>query len=160
VEVGVVIGENHAIFSVGDSTIYLRLLEGPFPNYRQVIPKDNDKNLVINRESLAGATKRMSIMASSLTHQIKFSVSGDQLALSVITPDVGEAQEMLGASYSGDALEIGYNANYILEALRHMEGEDVEFKFKEAVTAGLVTEAEPVEGEDYMCLVMPLRLSE
>jgi len=159
-EVRVSMAENHITFDLGDSVIYSRLLEGPFPDYNQVIPKKNTKKLVVSRAELTDACRRVSILSSVITHQIKLVIEDDRLTLSVNTPDVGEAVEEVTCSFSSGKIEIGYNARYLLDILRTMESDDVAFMLDRSDNAGVVL-PEPDGGElKHQCLLMPLRLSD
>ena len=157
--VSVSVHENHVAFFIGSTTINSRLLEGPFPNYRQVIPKDNDKELVVDREALMGAVRRVAVLADTLTHQVRMTLAKTKVELVVSTPDVGEAREELPASFNSDTMEVGYNANYLLEVLKHFDSSEVRFLLGTAVGAAVVKAAEETEGESYQCLIMPLRLT-
>jgi DNA polymerase-3 subunit beta len=150
--------ENHLGFRSEGVQVYTRLIEGPYPNYEQVIPKDNDKNLVVDKAAFNAAVRRMAIVASDQTHRIRMSLGGPMAKFSVQTPDLGEATEELPVEYVGDPLEIGFNAQYLLELLRYMPTEEVKMTFKAPERAATI---EPVGNEDtpdYLCLVMPLRL--
>ncbi|AHG88609.1 DNA polymerase III, beta subunit [Gemmatirosa kalamazoonensis] len=151
-------GDNHLGFRSPLTSVFTRLIEGPYPPYEQVIPKDNDKVAVADKGSLTSALKRMSVIASDQTHRIRLSFNAGMLKFSVQTPDLGEAQDELPIRYDGDPLDIGFNAAYLLEILRYMPSEEVKLTFKAPERAATV---EP-EGWDnpakYLCLVMPLRL--
>ena len=150
--------ENHLGFRGDGVQIFTRLIEGPYPNYEQVIPKDNDKMMVVDKAALTAAVRRMAIVASDQTHRIRMSLGGPMLKFSVETPDLGDAAEELPVEYEGDPLEIGFNAQYLLELLRQMPTNEVRMTFRAPERAATV---EPVGNEDtpdYMCLVMPLRL--
>jgi DNA polymerase III subunit beta len=152
--------ENHLGFRAGGKEVYTRLIEGPYPNYDQVIPKDNDKTAVLEKTALIQALRRMAVVASDQTHRVRMSFAGPQLRFSVETPDLGEAQEELEVQYDGEPLEIGFNAGYLLEVLRYMPTDEVRMTFKASERAATV---EPVGNDgapDYLCLVMPLRLLE
>lgn len=151
--------ENHVAFFVGNTTINSRLLEGPFPNYRQVIPSDNDKELRIGREELIGGVRRVAVLADALTHQVRLTIAKSKVQLVVSTPDVGEAKEEVASKYSAEKMEVGYNANYLLDVLRHIDGSEVKFMLSGPVGAAVVSAVEAPDGEDYMCLLMPLRLT-
>jgi len=161
------ISKNHARFVLGDTTLTTKLIEGPFPNYEQVLPKQNNKLLRVKREDLAQALERVSVFSDSLTRQVKLSLRPNKLTLIVQTPDQGEATEELDASYGSDDLDIGYNAAYLLDILRTVDCEEIEIKLNTPVTAGLIAPAAPPEGkgssasqeENLLCLVMPLRLA-
>ena len=150
--------ENHLGFRTDSVQVFTRLIEGPYPNYEQVIPKDNDKTMVAEKGALNSAVRRMAIVASDQTHRIRMSLGGPMLKFSVQTPDLGEATEELPVEYDGDPLEIGFNAQYLLELLRYMPTDEVRMTFKAPERAATI---EPVGNEDtpdYVCLVMPLRL--
>jgi len=157
-EVEIARSENHLGFRGENVRIYTRLIEGPYPNYEQVIPKDNDKALIVGRSELTGAIRRMAVVASDQTHRIRLSLGGPTVKFSVQTPDLGEASDELPVEYQGDPLEIGFNANYLLELLRYMPTEEVKMSFRAPERAATM---EPVGNEDtpdFLCLVMPLRL--
>ena len=139
--------------------VYSRLIEGPYPNYEQVIPKDNDKKLRADKERLSAALRRMAVMASDQTHRVRLSLKDDALKLFVSTPDVGEGSEEMMVSYEGEPIDIGFNANYLLEVLRFVDADEVEISLKAPERAALVRPAGG-NGEQYLCLVMPLRLQE
>jgi DNA polymerase-3 subunit beta len=150
--------ENHLGFRTEGTQVYTRLIEGPYPNYEQVIPRENDKFATVDKAAMASALRRMSIVASDQTHRIRLAFGGGTLKFSVQTPDLGEAQDEMAVTYEGDALEIGFNAAYLLEVLKYMPTDEVRFTFKAPERA---TTAEPVGWNDtaaYVCLVMPLRL--
>jgi DNA polymerase-3 subunit beta len=138
--------------------VYSRLIEGPYPNYDQVIPKDNDRVALADKNGLIQVLKRMSVVASEQTHRIRMAFNAGLLRLSVQTPDLGEAQDELPINFEGDSLEIGFNATYLLEILRYMPTDEVRLTFKAPERAATV---EPVGWDDqgkYLCLLMPLRL--
>ncbi len=154
------LAENHITLDLGDSVIYSRLLEGPFPDYNQVMPKKNTRKLTVSREELTDACRRVSILSSAITHQVKLVVEDDRLTLSVKTPDVGEAVEEVTCSYNSPKMEIGYNARYLLDILRTIESPDVSFLLDRNDNAGVVTPEQNGEGFQHQCLLMPLRLSD
>jgi DNA polymerase III subunit beta len=162
--VEIAVSRNHARFTVEGSVLTTKLIEGPFPNYEQVLPKQNNKRLIANRDELAQALERVSVFSDSLTRQVKLAIRPDKVTLIVQTPDQGEATEELAVRYQSDDLDIGYNATYILDILRTMETDEVEVQLNTPVTASLLVPSGPVAkgvkvGEDLLCLVMPLRLA-
>jgi DNA polymerase III subunit beta len=150
--------ENHLGFRSADVQVYTRLIEGPYPNYEQVIPKDNDKNMVADKGALTAAVRRMAIVASDQTHRIRMSLGGPSLKFSVESPDLGAANEELEVEYDGDPLEIGFNAQYLLELLRYMPTDEVRMTFKAPERAATMQPLGNEDTPDYLCLVMPLRL--
>jgi len=138
--------------------VFSRLIEGPYPNYEQVIPRENDKAATVDKAAMAAALRRMSVVASDQTHRIRLAFAGGAVKFSVQTPDLGEAQDELPVTYEGEPLEIGFNAMYLLEILKYMPTDEVRLTFKAPERASTV---EPVGWDDpasYMALVMPLRL--
>jgi DNA polymerase-3 subunit beta len=154
------VNASYIMFDLGTTFLHSRLLEGPFPNYRPVIPAENKNKMTVSREDLAQATKRVSILANTLTHQIKFGVRSDTVSLSVATPDLGEAQEDVVAAYSGPEMDIGFNATYLLDILRSTNTADVEFAMDRPDNATVIRPVQGQDGEEFFCLLMPLRLSD
>jgi DNA polymerase-3 subunit beta len=166
VEIAVSTQRNHVAFRLhigqNDVTVYSRLLEGPFPNYEQVIPKANPKSLVVSRLALREALDRVATHSDNITHQVRFGVAPDEVRLSVNTADVGAGEETVEATYAGEELEVGYNANYLLDILKTIETENVRFRLNTAISAGIVVPEGELSDttEDILCLIMPLRLPE
>jgi DNA polymerase-3 subunit beta len=156
-EIQVARSENHLGFKAASTEVYTRLIEGTYPNYDQVIPRDNDKFATIDKKSLESAVRRMAVVASDQTHRIRLKFELNRVHLNVLTPDLGEGHDELEIGYDGEELEIGFNANYLLEVLRYMPSAEVKLAFKAPERAATL---EPVGDEypEYLCLVMPLRL--
>lgn len=164
VEIRIADGKGHAGFvaQVGEYRVQVtaRLLEGPYPNYEQVIPKDNPRSLTVTRSDLMEAVDIVAAHADSNTQQVRFALKRDQLAVSSATADFGAGEQKVDAEYQGEDMDIGYNARYLLQTLRNIPTEKVVFRLKTALSAGIV---EPVGAlaqadEELLCLVMPLRL--
>lgn len=151
-------GDNHLGFRSPFTWVYTRLIEGPYPNYEQVIPKDNDRVALADKNALFSALKRMSVIASDQTHRIRLSFNAGMLKFSVQTPDLGEAQDELPINYEGDPLDIGFNANYLLEILRFLPTDEVRMTFKAPERAATLEPVAWQDGGKFLCLVMPLRL--
>lgn len=158
--INLAVSKNFAVFEVGPTTVYSRLIDGNFPQYEQVIPKDNPKKFTVKREEFIAALRRVAVLADSVTRQIKLSVQSGQVDLSVSTADVGEGQENVAVQYTGDPLAAGYNAAYLLEALRTMDSEEVQVELNTALSPGILRPVQQAANEDLLCLVMPLRLQE
>ncbi len=157
-EIEIARSENHLGFRSETTQVFTRLIEGPYPNYEQVIPRENDRVATADRGALTAALRRMSTVASDQTHRIRMALASGACKLSVQTPDLGEAQEELAVSYDDDPLEIGFNAAYLLEILKYMPTDEVRMTFKAPERAAT---CEPVGWDDpasYLTLVMPLRL--
>jgi DNA polymerase-3 subunit beta len=159
-DVEVARGGNHLGFRSGNSEVYTRLIEGTYPNYEQVIPKDNDRHALVEKKTLESAVRRMAVVASDQTHRIRMQFQDGNVQLTVLTPDLGEGFDELELHFEGEPLEIGFNANYLLEVLRYMPTDEVKMSFKAPERAATVepVAADGEDGIDYLCLVMPLRL--
>ena len=151
-------GDNHLGFRSPFTSVFTRLIEGPYPNYEQVIPKDNDRVAFVEKGSLVSALKRMSVIASDQTHRIRMSFNAGMLKFSVQTPDLGEAADELPIRYDGDPLDIGFNASYLLEILRYMPTDEIRLTFKAPERAATIEPEGWSDPAQFLCLVMPLRL--
>ncbi|MCK5840537.1 MAG: DNA polymerase III subunit beta [Candidatus Sabulitectum sp.] len=145
-------------FHVDDTSVYSRLIEGPYPPYEKVIPQNNNDVLTINREYLFGALKRMRIIANPATHQIMFTVEHNKVILHAENTDAGEAREEIEAVYNKEPLQIAFNGNLIVDIMRNMKSENVLFHLNDSSTAVIITEEEHDADIDYLTLVMPVRL--
>jgi DNA polymerase III subunit beta len=163
-DIRVSVNPSYIMFDLGSTFVHSRLLEGPFPNYRPVIPAATKNKLLVDRDSLTQATRRVGILANALTHQIKLKLASEALTLSVSTPDLGEATEEVGGesySYNGPPdIQIGFNANYLLDILKSVDTAQVEFAIDKPETAAVVRPVGEEESEKFFCLLMPLRLSD
>ena len=151
-------GDNHLGFRSPFTAVYTRLIEGPYPNYDQVIPRDNNRIATADRQSLISALRRMSVIASDQTHRIRLSFNSGLLRFSVQTPDLGEANDEMAIRYDGDPLDIGFNATYLLEILRYIPTDEVKLTFRAPERAATLEPEKWSEPGNYLCLVMPLRL--
>lgn len=156
--VEVTLGETQLLLSTGTTHLLSRLIEGPYVDYGQVIPKENDKNLRVDIGRLLPTVRRVSILSSSYTRQVRLKLDGSSIELSAASPEIGgEAREQIPASFDGEEMEIGYNAQFLMEILRKMDTQTVRFELNNNVTAALLKPDQVEEGEDYFCLLMPLR---
>ena len=156
--VEITLGETQILFDLGHAHLLSRLIEGPYVDYTQVIPQSNEKELKIASEDLLPAVRRVSILSSSYTRQVRFKLSSGLVELSAASPEIGgEAREVIPAEYSEEDMEIGYNAQFLMEILRKMDTPGIRFELNNHVTAALLKPTEQKEGEDYFCLLMPLR---
>ena len=114
----------------------------------------------VSKEDLSRAVRRVSILSNTLTHQVKFSLKSNNLTLSTTNADVGgEGKEVLECEFDGELLELGYNANYITDILNKIDSEEVIFELSSSVAAGLIYSPNSSK-DDFLCLVMPLRLAD
>ena len=163
VEVEISGSRNQAAFSaqVGDYRVQVlvRLLQGPYPNYEQVIPKNNSREVTLRRQDLLEAVDIVASHADNVTRQVRFTLADGKLGVSSAT-ELGAGSHEIGAEYHGDTMEIGYNATYLMDMLKSVESEKVVMRLGTALGAGLVEPVGglPAEDEDLLCLIMPLRL--
>lgn len=156
----VFLGDNQISFRSGNTVLHARLLEGPFPDYNAVIPKDNDKDVTIDKSDLTQAVRRVSIMADRITSQIRVGVESGRMELSARGADGAKSEDEIAISYEGDAMEIGFNFNYLQDILKNIKADTVVLSMRDAQSAALikpVTEDGTETG--LLCLLMPLRLA-
>ncbi len=151
------IGVDQGVFvlKLADLVLSVKLGEGMFPPYDQVIPKDNDKKLVVEREELLEALRRVSIIASDKTWGIRFSLDKGKLSLEADNPDLGNAKATIDVAYKGPALQIGFNARYFIDLLAEMGSKEVSVELGGDLDPALV---KPGDGSDYLGVIMPMRL--
>ncbi len=145
----------HVIFNIGDIRFLVRLIEGSYPAYEQVIPVDNQKKLIINREEFLKALKRVSIISREKSYAVKIDVADASLTITASHPDVGEASDEVAIEYSGESISLGFNARFLMDALNYMQAEKVVFELQEPLTPTLLRET---EREDYLSVIMPMRI--
>jgi DNA polymerase-3 subunit beta len=153
--------ENHVMFTMGATRLISRMIEEKFPNYESVIPLENDKTLVVDKNQLLSTVRRTALYASSTTHQVRFSLKKGALSVSAEDIDFGsEARETLTCDYSGEAMDIGFNSVYIMDVLSHVDTDTVQLLLSSPTRASIVKPMSQREGENLLMLVMPVRLSD
>ena len=158
---GVVFGEGAVLFDFGTTTIFSKLIEGPYPNFHQVIPKNNSKRVVMPAAELAAAVRRVSVLSNSITHQIRLEVSPGAMELATKNDDIGgEARERIDVAYDGEELVAGYNAQFLSEILRRIDADEVTLELETPTTACIVKPVGEKDTDKYVYLIMPLRLSD
>lgn len=149
------IDDKHVVATHANATLIIRLIDGKFPPYSQVIPKSTNRQMVVEREAIYQALKRVSVVTSGQTRGVKFSVSPKNVAISSSNPDFGEAHEELSADYHGEAFEVGFNARYFLDALSVLEDIQASLKMGDDTAPCLITsEIDP----GFTHIIMPMRL--
>ncbi len=160
-EVSVEYNETNALFSFASTTLVCRLIDGKYPNYEAVIPKENPNKLTVERSAFLNAIKRVSIFSSKTTHQVRLKVTGSELTISAEDIDfANSATERLTCQYEGEDMEIGFNSRFLMEMLTNLRSEQVNLEMSAPNRAGILT---PVEKEDdneeVLMLVMPVMLN-
>ena len=155
-EASVTVGNNVVQVNLDGVGLVMRLIDGEFPNYEQVIPGEVKFRVSIAKDDLLSALKRVSVVASDRSRGVRFAVTSGQLTVSASSPDFGEASEDLEVNYDGDDLTVGFNSRYLTEVLGVLGDQ-------ERVEIGLIDDASPgvIRAEDddtYRYIVMPMRL--
>lgn len=159
-EVQLEYNDSNAVFTFNDVVLICRLIDGKYPNYEAVIPKENPNVLTIDRLQFLSSIKRVSIFANKTTHQIKLKLAGAELALSAEDIDFSnEANERLTCNYDGDDMEIGFNSRFLMEMLNNIDSTEVKLAMSEPSRAGILTPSVSDEDEDILMLVMPVMLN-
>ncbi|MDA8923544.1 DNA polymerase III subunit beta [Flavobacteriaceae bacterium] len=161
-DINVEYNETNAQFSFGSTTLSCRLIEGKYPNYEAVIPKENPNVLTIHRETLLNSLRRVSIFSNKTTHQIRLKIAGAELNISAEDYDFSnKAEERLSCSYAGDDLQIGFNSRFLIEMLNNLGAEEISLAMSMPNRAGIITPLDGVEeGEQVTMLVMPVMLND
>ena len=150
--------DSNAIFTFNEIVLTCRLIDGKYPNYEAVIPKENPNVLTVDRLSFLSSLKRVSIFSNKTTHQVKLKITGSELAISAEDLDFNnEANERLTCSYDGEDMEIGFNSRFLLEMLNNLETEEIKLLMSQPNRAGIIVPADTDnENEDILMLVMPV----
>ena len=153
--------KTNASFTFGDYQLICRLIEGRYPNYDAVIPKQNPNHLTLDRQTFLAAIRRVAVFSSKATHQVRFRIVGQELTLTAEDIDFyNEAKERLTCSYEGDDMEIGFNSRFLQEMLGNFDSETVKIDMSAPNRAGIITPVEREnEMEDLLMLLMPVMLS-
>ncbi len=147
--------ERMAIFKTDTKTLMMKVLEGTFPDYNQVMPKENDKILKINRQRFYDALSRMVIVSHERSNIVRISFSDEGIVVSSESPNEGEGKEFVEAEYKGTKMEMGFNARYIMDILEVAEDEVIEMRMLDELSAVLV---KPSQDENFLNVVMPVRM--
>ena len=157
-EVNMQYTENNAMFTFDNVTLMCRLIEGKYPNYEAVIPKENPFKLTIDRLDFLNSIKRVSIFANRSTNQVRLKLTGSEIQLSAEDLDfANEAHEQLACTFVGDNMEIGFNSRFLQDMLNNLDANNVHVEMSAPNRAGIITEVEKsFENEDILMLVMPV----
>ncbi len=137
------------------TTTISRLLEGQFPKYNQLIPKESPKEALVNVQQMISALERVSIMVNEKTSIVKLEFSHNNLKLTADTPDSGKSEESIDIDYTGEDLTIAFNYKFVLEALKNIDSDEVKIGLNTPLSA---TMFKPNNEEDYVCLIMPVQI--
>jgi len=154
------VSNEHAQFKSGSTIVITRLINEQYPNYDSVIPRDNDKILLVDKSQMLSTVRRVSVFSSTTTRQIRLQLEKNKLTIRAEDLDMSsEAKETIVCDYDVDEMEIGFNAKYLADVLSNVDGEEAKFEFSTPNRAGIVKPAEEQEGEEMLMLVMPVMLN-
>jgi DNA polymerase-3 subunit beta len=153
--VSISVGSNHILFRIADMEFLARQIEGSYPNYMQVLPTRNDKTITVGRTAFIRALKRVSVISKERSNAVKVEIADGILRLSSSNPDLGEASDEIAVSFDGEAFEAGFNARYLLDVLGAMITDSIRFELLDQLSPTLLKEE---AGDDYKCVVMPMRI--
>jgi DNA polymerase III subunit beta len=150
-------GENHLFFTVGDRLLISRMIDGQFPAFERVIPKNNDKHVDFDRDRLTSAVKRVALLSNERSRAVKFQIDKGKVEIASSSPEFGEAKEVLMVDYAAAPVTICFNAQYVLDFLGVAETDTVSLDFKDEMSQAVL---KPVGGEgyDYTYVIMPMRI--
>lgn len=153
--------ESNAKFSFDETQLICRLIDGKYPNYEAVIPKENPNKLVIDRSQFLSSVRRVSIFSNKTTHQVKLKIAGAELNISAEDIDYNnKAEERLTCDYQGDDMQIGFNSRFLTEMLNNLNANEVQLEMSLPNRAGILTPKDGLdEGEKVTMLVMPVMLN-
>ena len=154
-EVRICLLDNQIILADDSSTLTSRLVEGEYPKYQQIIPKDNEIQVVLEAEKFLGALKRVALLANPKTYSIRLDIQENAIKISAKTPELGEAYETVELKSGNGDIQIAFDARFLMEAVRHIQTEDVLLELKDSLSATIL---KPVGEDDHLCLIMPMRL--
>jgi len=149
--------ESHLFFQVGHRLLISRILTGQFPNYEAVLPRDNNKSVVIERAELSDAVRRVAQLADQRSHAVKLAVSKEGIEISAASPEYGEAKETIEMEFKGDPIAIGFNSSYMLDFLGAAADGPISIELKDEQSAG---QMRPLADESYRYryIIMPMRI--
>jgi DNA polymerase-3 subunit beta len=153
-EIAISLLDNTCIFKTEKTIVVVRLLEGEYPDYQQVIPSENEKHIILDRKKFTGALRRAQVIASEKGEGVKFSIHKDVMKVRTGGPDIGNVQEEIKIVYQGDSLDVSFNARYLLDVLQIMDTDNIQMELKEELSSGLIR---PEDEENYLYVIMPMR---
>jgi len=160
-EIKLSVGENHLTTTIGEDQYFTRIIDEKFPDFDGVIPKDNDKNFVVEKKDLLSAVKRVSIFSNKSTHQIALNLNNENVLVSTEDPEQStKARENIKGKYSGEDITVGYNAAYLKDVLSHLDDDEVSVHLKSPISAALFLPKKQKDNTNLTMLLMPIRLND
>jgi DNA polymerase-3 subunit beta len=151
--------ETSGVFRRGDVTMVMRLIDGTFPDYQQVIPKEADRTVTVDRPRLLDTLKRMSLLSSDRsTNAVRLELQEGSLKVTSQNPDLGDAKEEIPVTYQGQPLQIGFNARYLMDVLQVVDSEQMKVELCDELSPGVLKPAGDSGGARYTAVIMPMRI--
>lgn len=153
-DVSIALAKNQISFKLSNCMLISRLIEGTFPNYKQVIPEGLEQKITLNREELLAAVKRSTLITNERSNSIKINFSPKRMVISANTPDVGESRESIPIPYDDKEIEIAFNPNFVIDVLKNLDDDEVLCEITDGVNPGIIR-----SGTEFLYVIMPMRLS-
>ncbi len=153
--VGLAFDRGYFFAKINETFLFVRLIEGEYPDYKQVIPKNANKIAKINRGNVQSALRRVSLLAHEKSKGIKLQFEPNLLVISSSNPDMGDATEEIEIDYSGENVDIGFNAKYLLDCLSVIESESLDFHFNDRLSPGILQGSDQ---KNHHYVIMPMRI--
>ena len=139
----------------GTTLLMIRLIEGKYPNYQQLIPKNMKRTVVVSKDTLTSSLRRVSLLSNQKSKSVTLTLNPGLMQISSNNPDIGDAKEEIEVDYKGEEIKIGFNAKYLLDILNSFNDETVKIELNDQLSPGLIV---PEHDTDYTCVVMPMRI--
>lgn len=154
-EIGIAFDQGYFFAQMKDTYLFVRLIEGEYPDYRQVIPKTPGNKILVDKDSFVSALRRVSLLAHEKSRGIKLNIANNQIEITTNNPDMGDAREEVDIAYTGEAIEIGFNARYLLDCLEQIETKKLELQVKDRLSPGVI-QGDGLKNHTY--IIMPMRI--
>ena len=148
------ISESQIAFELNDNLLVSKLIEGNYPNYRQVIPEETKERITLERETFLSTVNRISLLANEKSNSVKFIFGEDEIEITANSPDVGEAAEKMAVSYKGPKFSIAFNPDFLMAPLRNLDTDEVHLDLIDEMSPGVIKS----EGS-FLYVLMPMRVS-
>lgn len=153
--IGLAFERGYVFVKLGQTFLFIRLIEGEYPDYKQVVPKNSDKIVEIKKDDLISALRRVSLLANEKSRGIKLNITNDSLVITTSNPDIGDAREELDVQFSGEPLEVGFNAKYLLDCLAITRSPQIQFLLKDKLSPGIMRGKDEIH---HTYVIMPMRI--
>jgi DNA polymerase-3 subunit beta len=149
-------GENHLFFDIDNRLLVSRMIDGQFPAYERVIPRNNDKKIEFDRDRLQSAIRRVAVLSNERSRAVKFAMESGRVEMSSQSAELGEAREQLAVEYGGPPIQISFNAQYVLDFLSAVDTDAIVVEFRDEATQTVMHPVGQTD-YDYTYVVMPMR---